>query len=76
MELQKNPYFVSQPTGGKSYKLWSLPTGSTVIREGLKIVGEEVGPFQIVKQSGNTTIGKTSWDYTFHLDASLDVIAV
>ena len=75
MELQKNPYFVSQPTSGKSYKLWSLPIGSTVIREGLKIVGREVGPFQIVKQVGETTIGKTSWDYIFHLDASLDVTA-
>lgn len=76
MELQKNPYFVSQPASGKSYKLWSLPIGSSVIREGLKIVGKEVGPFQIVKQAGDTTIGKTSWDYTFHLDASLDVTAV
>lgn len=76
MELQKNPYFVSQPTSGKSYKLWSLPTGSTVIREGLKIVGREVGPFEIVKQLGDITIGKTNWNYVFHLDASLDVTAV
>ena len=76
MELQKNPYFVSEPVTGKTYKLWSLPSGSSVVREGLKIVGREVGPFEIVKQSGSTTIGKTSWDYTFHIDASLGVIAV
>ena len=75
MELQKNPYFVSEPVAGKTYKLWSLPTGSSVVREGLKIVGREVGPFEIVKQSGDTTIGKTNWDYIFHLDASLDVTA-
>jgi hypothetical protein len=75
MELQKNPFFVSQPVNGKTYKLWCLPTGSSVIREGLKIVGREVGSFEIIKQSGDTTIGKTNWDYTFHLDASLDVIA-
>lgn len=75
MELQKNPYFVSQPTSGKNYKLWSLPSGTTVIREGLRILGKEVGPFEIIKQTGDVTIGKTSWDYSFHLDASLDVTA-
>lgn len=75
MELQKNPYFVSQPISGKNYKLWSLPSGTTVIREGLAILGKEVGPFEIVKHAGDVTIGKTSWDYSFHLDASLDVIA-
>jgi len=75
MELQKNPYFVSKPATGKTYKLWSLPTGSSVIREGLKITGKEVGPFEIVKQLGDTTIGKTTWDYVFHLDASLEVTA-
>jgi hypothetical protein len=75
MELQKNPFFVSEPVSGKNYKLWSLPKGSTVIRDGLKIVGREVGPFEIIRQFGDTTIGKTNWDYEFHLDASLDVIA-
>lgn len=76
MQLQKNPYFVNKPASGKSYKLWSLPVGSTVIREGLKLSEREVGPFQIVRQSGDITFGKTNWDYEFHLDASLDVTAV
>jgi hypothetical protein len=75
MELVKNPYLESQPVAGKTYKLWSLPVGSVVIRKGLKIAGKEVGPFEIIKQSGSITIGKTGWNWEFQIDASFDVIA-
>lgn len=73
--LENNPYFVSSPVAGKTYKLWSLPNGSSVVRKGLSIEGRECGPFQIEKQHGTYTVCKTSWGYHFHLDASLDVMA-
>lgn len=76
MKSEKNPYFVTQPISGKQYQLWSLPLGSKAIREGLRVSGKEAGPFEILNQSGTQTVVKTDWDYTFHLDASLMVVAV
>lgn len=62
------------PKTGEMAKLWSLPKGTMVIREGLRLDGGQlVGPFTITKQAGAATFGKTSWDYEFHLDASLEV---
>lgn len=76
MKPQKNLYFTNQPVKGKKYKLWQLPTGTTIARENLKVDGRDVNCFQIVKQLGNVTYNKTDWNYIFHLDASLDVIVI
>lgn len=62
------------PKAGEMVKLWSLPKGTKVIREGLRLDGNKtVGTFTITKQAGSSTFGRTSWDYEFHLDASLEV---
>ena len=62
------------PQSGEMAKLWCLPKGTKVIREGLRLDGGKlVGPFTITKQAGSSTFGMTSWDYEFHLDASLEV---
>ena len=62
------------PKTGEMAKLWSLPKGTKVIREGLRLDGGKlVGPFSITGQAGAATYGKTSWDYEFYLDASLEV---
>jgi hypothetical protein len=71
--LVQNPHLVNQPTPGNDYKLWSLPTGSSVIKKGLKVNNTDVGSFQIVKHDRDITICKTNWDYVFYLDSSLIV---
>jgi hypothetical protein len=75
--MQMDTIFVNAPKTGEMYKLWSLPVGTKVIREGLRLDGDKlVGPFEITRQGGSATFGKTAWDYDFYLAADLEVTVV
>lgn len=75
--MEMDTMFVKSPKSGEMYKLWSLPIGTQVIREGLRLDGGKlVGPFEITRQGGAATFGKTSWDYEFYLGADMEVTVV
>jgi len=73
--MEKNPYFVITPQTGVVYKLWTLPQGTQVQRQGLAVDGRLAETFTVTKQNGTFADCKTTWGYEFYLDASLDVIA-
>lgn len=76
MQINKNSFLGKKHIAGNTYKLWSLPTGSTVARPNLKVKGQDVKSFKIVEQTGSSSYCETSWGEMFNLDASLEALLI
>jgi hypothetical protein len=72
MQTNKNSFLAKAPVAGTMYKLWSLPTGSTVERPNVLVRNQEVKSFRIVEHAGSISYCETNWGEMFHLDASLE----
>lgn len=72
MQINKNSFLTRIPVAGNTYKLWSLPTGSTVTRPNFRVRGQDVKSFKIIEQTGTSSYCETNWGEMFQLDASLE----